>query len=473
VALNLPDFSQAKILVAGDVMLDRYWAGPTQRISPEAPVPVVRVTAEELRAGGAANVALNIAALGARAEVLGLVGQDEQAERLRERLDARGVQASLIAGTAPTITKLRLLSRHQQLLRVDFEEPLAPMLADGRFAAAYAQALPQAQVVVLSDYGKGTLAEVAPLLAVARAQGKPVLIDPKGSDWRAYAGATLITPNLGELQAVVGTWATDAEMLEKAARLRQSLGLTALLVTRSEHGMSLLSDAAPLHLPALAREVYDVTGAGDTVIATFAAALASGVSMADCARLANVAAGIVVGKLGTASVNPAELQAAIKPAPVANNRGVLAQADLLLQVSAAKQRGERVVMTNGCFDLLHVGHLRYLQAAKALGDVLIVAVNTDASVQRLKGPTRPLNRCDDRMAILAGLVCVDYVTPFADDTPAALIAAVLPDVLVKGGDYRVEDIAGYAEVTGNGGEVRVLDFHDGYSTTQLIRQAQR
>ncbi len=453
-------------------MLDRYWSGPTQRISPEAPVPVVRVTAEELRAGGAANVALNIAALGASAEVLGLVGQDEQAARLRERLEQRGVQASLIAGTAPTITKLRLLSRHQQLLRVDFEEPLQPMLADGRFAARYGEALPQAQVVVLSDYGKGTLAEVAPLLAAARAVGKPVLIDPKGSDWRAYAGATLITPNLGELQAVVGTWATDAEMLEKAARLRQSLGLTALLVTRSEQGMSLLSDASPLHLPALAREVYDVTGAGDTVIATFAAALASGSSLADCARLSNVAAGIVVGKLGTASVSPAELQAAIKPAPAPSNRGVLAHDDLLLQVAAAKQRGERVVMTNGCFDLLHVGHLRYLQAAKALGDVLIVAVNTDASVQKLKGPTRPLNTCEDRMAILAGLGCVDYVTPFADDTPAALIAAVLPNVLVKGGDYRVEDIAGYAEVTANGGEVRVLDFHDGYSTTRLIGKAQ-
>lgn len=467
----VPDFSPARVLVAGDVMLDRYWSGSTSRISPEAPVPVVRVREDEARPGGAANVALNLAALGAQASVLGVVGADEAGVGLARSLEQRGVAADLLTGTAPTITKLRVMSRHQQLLRLDFEEPLAAAHDGAEFARRLRARLPAVDVLVLSDYGKGSLAGVAGLIAAARAAGKPVLVDPKGSDWRPYTGATLLTPNTGELEAVVGPCPDVETLVAKAQALLADLGLAALLVTRSEHGMTLLeAGKPPLHLPAEAREVYDVTGAGDTVIATLAAALAAGAALPQACRLANIAAGVVVGKLGTATVSREELARAANPQR-AGGDGVLDEAELLARVAEARARGRRLVMTNGCFDILHVGHVRYLQAARELGDVLIVAVNTDASVQRLKGPTRPLNNTADRMALLAALQCVDWVVPFGEDTPARLIEAVLPDVLVKGGDYRIEQIAGHEAVLAHGGEVRVLSFHDGYSTTRLIERA--
>ncbi|GAC1622403.1 MAG: bifunctional D-glycero-beta-D-manno-heptose-7-phosphate kinase/D-glycero-beta-D-manno-heptose 1-phosphate adenylyltransferase HldE [Nevskia sp.] len=470
----IPDFAQARLLVAGDVMLDRYWQGPTGRISPEAPVPVVRIQKDETRPGGAANVALNIASLGGAVRLLGVVGRDEAAQKLREALTAKRVQPDFIeAANCPTITKLRILSRNQQLIRLDFEESLAVLGAFDRalYLSRYQAALAEAEVVILSDYGKGTLADAAELIAAARAAGRPVLVDPKGSDWRPYRGATLITPNLSELEAVVGPCPDEATIVAKGTKLRDELGIEALLVTRSEHGMTLLApNAAPLHLPTEAREVFDVTGAGDTVIATFGAALAAGHDFAHAARVANLAAGIVVGKLGTATVTPAELLRAMRRLHE-DDSAVLSEDELLERVALARAQGQVVVMTNGCFDLLHVGHVRYLEAARKLGDVLIVAVNSDASVQRLKGPTRPLNRTEDRMRMLAALKCVDWVVPFAEDTPERLITRVLPDLLVKGGDYRPEAVAGYEAVNAHGGQVVILDFYEGYSTTRIIERA--
>jgi D-beta-D-heptose 7-phosphate kinase/D-beta-D-heptose 1-phosphate adenosyltransferase len=471
----LPEFAQARVLVVGDLMLDRYWIGPTSRISPEAPVPVVRIRKDETRPGGAANVALNVAALGATTALLGVVGEDEAARLLADETRANGIDAHFIASArAPTITKLRVLSRNQQLIRLDFEEPLGEV---GGFDAAalrarFGEALETHDVVVLSDYGKGTLHDIASLVRAARAQGRRVLIDPKGSDWQRYRGATLLTPNLSEFEAIVGICPSDDELVARGEALCRDLELDALLVTRSEQGMTLLVPGeAPLHVPAAAREVFDVTGAGDTVIATLAAALAAGATLARACVLANAAAGIVVGRLGTATVTRAELQHVLA-GPLAQG-GVVDEAALLGAVAAARGAGRRIVMTNGVFDVLHVGHARYLEAARRLGDLLIVAVNDDASVQRLKGPSRPLNRLADRMALLAALRCVDYVVPFTEDTPARLIAAVLPDLLVKGGDYRPEQIAGFDAVTASGGQVRVLPFHDGYSTTGLIDKAQR
>jgi D-beta-D-heptose 7-phosphate kinase/D-beta-D-heptose 1-phosphate adenosyltransferase len=470
---SLPDFSKARVLVAGDVMLDRYWTGPTSRISPEAPVPVVRIRKDEVRAGGAANVALNIASLGARVELMGVVGKDEAAEQLRDAVRARGVHPEfLTAPEQPTITKLRVLSRNQQLLRLDFEDSLS---AQGAYDQAawqdrYSRALVNADVVILSDYGKGTLSGVAAMVQRARADGRYVLIDPKGVDWKPYRGATLLTPNLSEFEAIVGACRDDADLVARAEKLRAELSLEALLVTRSERGMTLVQPGQPaLHLPASAQEVYDVTGAGDTVIAVLGAALAAGRSLATSCRLANAAAGIVVTKIGTASVTREELAQAMNGH--ARGNGVMAESDLVDAVAQARARGQRVVMTNGCFDLLHVGHVRYLQAARALGDRLVVAVNDDASVRRLKGESRPLNTVADRMAMLAALQCVDWVVPFSEDTPARLIGRVLPDLLVKGGDYKAEQIAGYDDVVANGGEVRVLEFHEGYSTTRLIEKA--
>ncbi|MES2684562.1 MAG: bifunctional D-glycero-beta-D-manno-heptose-7-phosphate kinase/D-glycero-beta-D-manno-heptose 1-phosphate adenylyltransferase HldE [Pseudomonadota bacterium] len=469
----LPAFAKARVLVAGDVMLDRYWSGSTGRISPEAPVPVVKIARDQSRAGGAANVALNLAALGVVTTALGVVGDDADGALLAEALSAAAITPRLLKGRAPTIAKLRVMSRNQQLLRMDFEERLDAEGAFDRAAlvARFMAALADTDAVILSDYGKGTLADVAALVAAAVAQGKPVLIDPKGTDWSAYAGATLLTPNLSEFEAVVGKCRSDEELLTKAEALRTKLDLAALLVTRSERGMTLIQPGhAPLHLPTAAREVFDVTGAGDTVIATLAAALAAGSSLADACRFANAAAGITVGKLGAATVSPAELLAAMGNV---SSGSVLDEDTLVAHIDALKKSGRTVVMTNGCFDILHTGHVRYLEAARALGDVLIVAVNTDDSVKRLKGPARPLNNCVDRMAVLAALRCVDFCVAFAEDTPARLIGRVLPHKLVKGGDYQPQDIAGYEDVTAAGGQVLALDFHDGYSTTKLIAKAQQ
>ncbi|TJY59324.1 bifunctional D-glycero-beta-D-manno-heptose-7-phosphate kinase/D-glycero-beta-D-manno-heptose 1-phosphate adenylyltransferase HldE [Sinimarinibacterium sp. CAU 1509] len=469
----LPEFRSARVLVVGDSMLDRYWTGPTQRISPEAPVPVVRIRRDETRPGGAANVALNLAGLGVQVHLIGVIGSDEAGEQLAQAVSQRGITADWVrTAEHPTITKLRVLSRNQQLIRLDFEESLDELGAFDRVALqqCYQQRLAECDLVVLSDYGKGTLADAAGLIAAARAAGKPVLVDPKGHDYARYTGATLLTPNVPELEAVSGPCTDDTTLERHAQSLCSTLGLEAVLVTRSERGMSLFrSDDAPLHLPALAREVFDVTGAGDTVIATLAAALAANAPLTEACRLANIAAGIVVGKLGTATVSVLELEAALHAEH--GDSAVLDEPALLQQITAARAAGRRIVMTNGCFDILHVGHVRYLEAAQRLGDLLIVAVNDDASVSRLKGPTRPLNACEDRMRVLAGLRSVDYVVPFSEDTPARLIAAVLPDVLVKGGDYRPEQIAGHEVVTANGGEVVVLDFHQGYSTTSLIQRA--
>ena len=473
---TIPDFSIARVLIAGDVMLDRYWQGPTSRISPEAPVPVVRIQKDEARPGGAANVALNVASLGGVAHLLGVVGRDDAAQALRAGLASRNVRADFVeAQRLPTITKLRVLSRNQQLIRLDFEEALSVAGAFDRnaFLARYRLALSDCNCVILSDYGKGTLADASELIAAARAAAKPILIDPKGSDWRPYRGATMITPNLSELEAVVGRCEDDAAIVAKGEKLRIELGLDALLVTRSEQGMTLLSPGQPpLHLPTEAREVYDVTGAGDTVIATFGAALASGHDFAHAARIANMAAGIVVAKLGTATVTTTELARAVRRQHE-DDSGVLTEENLLEKVADARTKGQVIVMTNGCFDLLHVGHVRYLEAARKLGDVLIVAVNDGASVRGLKGPSRPLNTVDDRMRMLAALKCVDWVVPFSEDTPARLIGRVLPDLLVKGGDYKPEQVAGYDDVVANGGQVVILNYYDGYSTTGIIERARR
>ncbi|ENY73184.1 bifunctional heptose 7-phosphate kinase/heptose 1-phosphate adenyltransferase [Aeromonas diversa CDC 2478-85] len=467
--ITLPDFKKARVLVVGDVMLDRYWHGPSSRISPEAPVPVVKVEHIEERPGGAANVALNAAALGAHATLLGLTGQDEAADALEGKMAGVKVACDFVRLTDyPTITKLRVLSRNQQLLRLDFEEAFHSVDA-GLLMAKIEAALPQSDVMILSDYAKGALNDVPGMIHRARAAGIPVLVDPKGTDFEKYRGATLLTPNMSEFEAVVGKVKNEEELVERGLELVRRFELQALLVTRSENGMTLIrAGQSELHMPAQAHEVYDVTGAGDTVISTLATALAAGTSLEEACALANTAAGIVVGKLGTSTVSPVELANALYNEHE-TGFGVLSEEQLKVAVAAARSRGEKIVMTNGCFDILHAGHVSYLASAGRLGDRLIVAVNTDESVHRLKGPGRPVNPTERRMAVLAALGAVDWVVPFGEDTPQRLIGEILPDLLVKGGDYKPEEIAGYAEVTANGGEVKVLNFEDGCSTTDIIK----
>ncbi|MTD38486.1 bifunctional D-glycero-beta-D-manno-heptose-7-phosphate kinase/D-glycero-beta-D-manno-heptose 1-phosphate adenylyltransferase HldE [Erwinia sp. CPCC 100877] len=470
--VTLPEFTRAGVMVVGDVMLDRYWYGPTSRISPEAPVPVVKVDAIEERPGGAANVAMNIASLGASSRLVGLTGIDDAARALSKALADVNVMCDFVpVPTHPTITKLRVLSRNQQLIRLDFEEGFEGVDA-GPMHERINQALPQIGALVLSDYAKGALASVQQMIRLARGAGVPVLIDPKGADFERYRGATLLTPNLSEFEAVVGKCRSVDEIVERGMKLISDFELSALLVTRSEQGMTLLQPGkAPLHLPTQAQEVYDVTGAGDTVIGVLAATLAAGNSLEEACFFANAAAGVVVGKLGTSTVSPVELENAVRGRSE-TGFGVMSERGLKQAVADARKRGEKVVMTNGVFDILHAGHVSYLANARKLGDRLIVAVNSDASTRRLKGDSRPVNPQEQRMDVLAALESVDWVVPFEEDTPQRLIAEILPDLLVKGGDYRPEEIAGSHEVWANGGEVKVLNFEDGCSTTNIIRRIQ-
>jgi D-beta-D-heptose 7-phosphate kinase/D-beta-D-heptose 1-phosphate adenosyltransferase len=472
---KLPKFSDAKVLVIGDVMLDRFWHGAATRISPEAPVPVVKVAGVDDRPGGAGNVAINLAALGVKTTLSGLVGDDEHAKQLRSAVEAKGVRWSVMPCPADTIVKLRVLSRNQQLIRMDFEAPLDDY-ADESFLQYASNLIAEHDVVLLSDYAKGTLTNIEALISACRVLNTPVLVDPKGADFSRYADATLITPNLSEFEAVVGACHQDDTVISARARdLCEQHGFEAVLVTRSERGMTLQSkEGEPLHLPALAREVFDVTGAGDTVISAMAAGLASQDSLENSTRLANVAAGLVVGKVGTATVTREELQGAllqsegdVQDLPAF---GVVTEQEAIAVVARLKAEGQRVVMTNGCFDLLHPGHVTYLSQAAALADMLIVAVNEDASVTRLKGSDRPINGIDSRMSVLAGLRSVSYVLPFSEDTPARLIEAISPDVLVKGGDYAINEIAGHEHVLESGGEVIILEFVEGFSTTATIKR---
>ena len=467
--MQLPNYSSGRVLVIGDLMLDRYWHGSTSRISPEAPVPVVHVKADEQRAGGAGNVALNIAALGGKVSVMGFVGRDDQAELLASLLKEAGVLTLFsVLENHPTITKLRVMSRHQQLIRLDFEEGFHAINNDALLHQAHAEMM-QANVIILSDYGKGTLNEVERFIRLATQLNKPVLVDPKGSDFSIYKHATLITPNLSEFEAVVGHCQNQQQLVEKGMNLLKDMDFKALLITQGEQGMTLLTpEAAPLHLPTHAREVFDVTGAGDTVISVLAASLAAKKTLAEATILANMGAGVVVGKLGTATVNTAELEYVLQ-GQRAHDKGIGTLKEVKRAMQLAQQQGEKIVLTNGCFDILHPGHIRYLQQARELGERLIVLVNSDDSVKRLKGPERPVNNLQDRMEMLAALECIDWVLAFENDTPQAEIDLLLPDILAKGGDYTdITSIAGHESVLANGGEVKILSFIEGHSTTSII-----
>ncbi|MCB1748177.1 MAG: bifunctional D-glycero-beta-D-manno-heptose-7-phosphate kinase/D-glycero-beta-D-manno-heptose 1-phosphate adenylyltransferase HldE [Gammaproteobacteria bacterium] len=468
---QLQDMTRARVLVVGDLILDRYWHGATRRISPEAPVPVVHVQQSVERVGGAANVAANVIALGGQAMLVGIVGGDAAGATLATLCRDQGIEPGfVVVDDEETIVKLRVVSQHQQLVRVDFERDYMGSYG-GRVLELFAARLADCDIVVLSDYGKGTLADAAQFIERATAAGKPVIVDPKGSDFLRYKGASVLTPNLHEFETVVGRCADDADLVAKGAALVGRVGVGTVLVTRGEAGMSLVdADGLVRHVPAEAHDVFDVTGAGDTVCGVMATALAAGAELAEAVSLANAAAGIVVGKFGAATVSADELDRALaRRADV--RRGVVDRASLLVACRDARRRGDRIVFTNGCFDILHEGHVRYLAEARTLGQRLVVAVNDDASVARLKGAGRPVNPLAARMAVLAALEVVDWVVPFTEDTPRQLVAELAPDVLVKGGDYRVEDIAGGDEVRAAGGEVVVLEYHEGCSTSAIIERA--
>ncbi len=465
-----------RLLVVGDVMLDKYIWGEVGRISPEAPVPVVRATHQCDKPGGAANVAMNLAMLGAQTTVVGFTGGDENERLLAAGLRLNGIVAKFVVSSGfPTITKLRILGGRQQMLRLDSERSgERPQRDYDDLVKAALEHLDGCDALVLSDYAKGVLtAEVCQeLIKAARKRRIPVLVDPKNSDFSRYRGATTICPNLSELSAAVGLNARDLEMvLEAAETMVPALEIEFLTATLSEKGIALVRSGNRFMAPAVARQVFDVSGAGDTVIAVLALCMASGLKPESAIQLANTAAGIVVGKVGTVPVEKHELLAALAPdiALHAEDK-LLSRKELAARVALWKGHGERVVFTNGCFDLLHIGHITLLEQARRFGDRLIVAINSDESVRELKGPTRPIVGERERGRVLAALAAVDAVVVFGEPTPLEVIVATRPDVIVKGGDYNPDTVVGAPEVESWGGQVRIVPIVEGFSTTHLIEK---
>lgn len=471
------DWRKTRVLVLGDIMLDRYIWGDVERISPEAPVPIVRAAHRQERPGGAANVAMNIAGLGAKAALFGLCGDDAEGDSLRRCLSEAHVEPHIatVAGH-PTTAKLRILSGKQQMVRLDTEQ------TDGYPAAAHAQlleqvkaALGEADALVLSDYAKGVLTEHVCQEAIneAKLRRVPVLVDPKNRSFSRYRGATTICPNLGELAAATGVSAKDLDALLTAGQaLVPQLGLTCMTATLSEKGIAVLRETGRYIAPAAARQVFDVSGAGDTVIATLALAVAAGLEMETAVHLANVAAGIVVGKVGTVPVNRNELLTSLMPEiGLQAQEKVLTLDHLMVRSAAWRSAGQSIVFTNGCFDLLHIGHITLLEDARREGDRLVLGINSDASVRGLKGPSRPIVGERERARVLAALAAVDAVVVFDERTPLRLIEALRPDVIVKGGDYTEETVVGAREVRSWGGRVKIVPTVEGFSTTKLIAKA--
>lgn len=465
-----------KIAVIGDVMLDRYFHGEVKRISPEAPVPVTKINSIKSVLGGAANVAANLAHLDCKVFMGGVTGDDENRLLLEQMMEQAGIDYSGLVKSSrrKTITKMRVLGGNQQMLRLDFEETGDLFAEEIKALTVWLENLLDDDLdgIIVSDYAKGVCSDSFCQWVIKQGQAYniPVLIDPKGADWGKYSGCDFITPNLKEMCEAAGCEKDndDQAVVEMATAARQKFNIKNVVVTRSEKGMTLVNSTQVLHSPAAAIEVFDVSGAGDTVAASLLAGAAGGLELSDAVYMANKAAGIVVAKVGTYPVHRDELLTELLTEERKEGRGyrTLSWQEIASLAATWKASGEKIVFTNGCFDILHVGHVTYLEKAARLGKHLIVGLNTDASVRRLKGETRPLVHELDRARVLAALACVDAVVLFDEDTPTDLIEKIRPDILVKGGDYLPEQVAGreYA------GEVRIIDFEDGYSTTGVVEK---
>jgi D-beta-D-heptose 7-phosphate kinase/D-beta-D-heptose 1-phosphate adenosyltransferase len=470
----------ARIVVLGDIILDGYASGEVERISPEAPVPVLRHLSNREVAGGAANVAVNISALGGRAQLVGLVGEDQEAKRLKMILDAAGVHANLMAvPDRPTTSKLRMLAGRHQMLRIDREDAsdAAPATEQTLIRMA-ADLLPGARALVLSDYKKGCLTDNVLRATIAQASllGVPVFVDPKRSDFGIYAGAAFITPNRSELKAATGVSCDDRNACRRAARIAIDVSNATIVLTRSERGMALFSpDGMETWLPTNTQEVFDVSGAGDTVIATLAYAVASGMNVTQALRVANCAAGLVIGKSGTATTNAAEICEALQQEhrPTPPRKGSISLEDAEKIRTEWKKEELIVGFTNGCFDLIHPGHIALLREASQQCDRLVVGLNSDASVKRLKGDARPIQDDRSRAEVMSAISYVDLVVIFDEDTPLRLIEELRPDVLIKGSDYEEHEIVGADLVKGAGGSVVRVNVRQGHSTSDLVARSRQ
>ena len=468
-----PSPAMPRILLVGDVMLDRYFSGSVDRISPEAPVPVLHVRRSFNRPGGAGNVAVNMAAMGGTALLVGAVGDDKAGRQLRATLEQDGVGGGEIVTTRviPTTVKTRLLSGHNQIARFDEEATLDDAAVRDEIVRRIDALVPAADVAVISDYAKGVCDQAVcrAVVDAARARNLPVIVDPKGTDFSKYARASVITPNRAEAVAAVGFAIRGPDDALKAAHcLRERFAIDSAVVTLGEQGMVVVSPRESAVIPTQARQVFDVTGAGDTAVATLAVALGRGMPLREACFLANAAAGLQVSRIGTARITWSEVLTAIDQRETIARGKVVSRADLQAAVLQARAEGKRIGFTNGCFDILHHGHVQLLEAAARECDLLVVGVNSDASVRRLKGPPRPFVPSPERQAVLAGLSAVGLVCEFSEDTPLELIGLVEPDVLVKGADYAAENVVGADLVKARGGRVVTPLFVPDASTTNIV-----
>jgi len=471
--MNLDLLKKAKVLVIGDIILDRYIHGNVDRVSPEAPVPILRPEFEERRLGGAANVASNISALGSKVWLQGVVGKDEAAKEIRSLIKERNIKGFFITSKFPTISKLRILASRQQLLRVDSEEKFSEEdWTNTRNLFSKLISTTKASVLILSDYEKGTLRDIPLLIKQANKKNLYTLVDPKGNNFSKYKGANIITPNYLEFSNAVGGVSDESDLTLKAKNLITDLKLDALLITRGAEGMTLIEKQEGKikrsDFSTQAQEVFDVSGAGDTVIASLAASIACGFNLNDSVKISNIAAGVVVGKSGTATPRISELEYFFKADSIFSTKTQLKRL-----CKEAREDSLKVVFTNGCFDVLHAGHVSYLEAAKELGDKLIVGINNDSSVRKLKGKDRPINPLEERMKLIQALKCVDHVVSFSEETPLKLIEFLKPNVLVKGADYSTEEIVGASSVIRDGGEVKTIPLIKGLSSSDKIKKIKR
>ncbi len=466
--MNLNNLSTAKVLVVGDVILDQYWFGEATRISPEAPAPIVNVENMENRLGGAANVAMNVCSLGAAVTLTGMVGNDENGNRLLALLDSTGIDTNILRKeNFKTPAKLRVVSRNQQLLRLDHENH-DYKVDNTDVVELCKQQIPSHETVVISDYDKGAVTQIQGIIEAARKEKKQVIVDPKGTCFDKYRNANIITPNYQEFMQAAGPCEGEAELEDKAISMCKELNLDALLLTRSERGMSLyVRDQQVRHFPTQAKEVYDVTGAGDTVVGLFASAISANFSLSESVKIANLGAGIAVSKLGTVSVTVEELDLGLH-APAVKGKRVADIDELRRSLSVLRSSNEKIVFTNGCFDLIHRGHIACLRDARSRGDCLVVAINDDDSVRNLKGDGRPVCSLHNRIAVLEELSCIDWIIPFSEQTPLALIRELKPDVYIKGGDYEEDELVESELVRSYGGEVILSPYIEGCSTTTII-----
>ena len=467
--------SKQHALVVGDVMLDRYLIGSVGRISPEAPVPIVLLNAQNERAGGAANVAANLALLGIKTQLIGCLGDDNEGKSLAKLIAENGIENNCFTSkNRPTIAKTRVLSGHQQMMRLDQESNavFAKEENDALQANIHAAIEASPKIVILSDYAKGLLSLdiCQSIINICKAKNIPVLVDPKGADYSKYVGATALTPNKKETAEACNTNINDVDLIAKANALKDSIKLQFLAVTRGEDGITLIDDATH-HLPASAKQVFDVSGAGDTVIATLAAGLMYGLTALEALTVANLAAGVVVGKVGTVPITQADLVKALQAEQGSEQAHKICDlAQLMVKVDTWKKQNQKIVFTNGCFDLLHAGHVIYLEAAKKRGDKLVLGLNTDRSVSAIKGSSRPVVHENDRARVLAALESVDAVILFDEDTPLNLITSIKPNVIAKGSDYSASQVVGGIEVQSWGGEIALIDLVEGRSTSNIIKK---